>query len=141
MPTDLDGYAPEGWVDDALFRPEVRDAYRRLVAQGWTDALRALHPDERIYTFWKYFRNAFARDAGLRIDHLLLSPSLAGCLVAAGVDRDVRARERSSDHAPVWIELADADIGSARPAQRIELADADTGSARPAQRRRKARSG
>ena len=104
MPTDLDVYAPERWVDDALFRPEVRDAYRRLVAQGWTDALRALHPDERIYTFWKYFRNAFARDAGLRIDHLLLSPSLAGRLVAAGVDRDVRARERSSDHAPVWIE-------------------------------------
>jgi exodeoxyribonuclease-3 len=93
MPTDLDVYAPERWVDDALFRPEVRHAYHRLVAQGWTDALRALHPDERIYTFWKYFRNAFARDAGLRIDHLLLSPSLAGRLVAAGVDRDVRARE------------------------------------------------
>ena len=85
MPTELDVYAPERWVDDALFRPEVRDAYRRLVAQGWTDALRALHPDERIYTFWKYFRKAFARDAGLRIDHLLLSPSLAGRLVAAGV--------------------------------------------------------
>jgi exodeoxyribonuclease-3 len=94
MPTDLDVYAPERWVDDALFRPEVREAYRRLVAQGWgwTDALRALHPDERIYTFWKYFRNAFARDAGLRIDHLLLSPSLAGRLVAAGVDRDVASR-------------------------------------------------
>jgi exodeoxyribonuclease-3 len=106
MPTDLDVYAPERWVDDALFRPEVRDAYRRLVEQGWTDALRALHPGERIYTFWKYFRNAFARDAGLRIDHLLLSPLLAGRLVAAGVDREVRARERSSDHAPVWIELA-----------------------------------
>jgi exodeoxyribonuclease-3 len=86
--------------------------------QGWTDALRVLHPDERIYTFWKYFRNAFARDAGLRIDHLLLSPSLAGRLVAAGVDRDVRARERSSDHAPVWIEIADASAGSPRPAQR-----------------------
>jgi exodeoxyribonuclease-3 len=78
MPTDLDVYAPERWVDDALFRPEVREAYRRLVKQGWTDALRALHPGERIYTFWKYFRNAFARDAGLRIDHLLLGPSLAG---------------------------------------------------------------
>jgi hypothetical protein len=90
MPTDLDVHAPERWVNDALFRPEVRDAYRRLVAQGWTDALRALHPDERIYTFWKYFRNPFARDAGLRIDHLLLSPSLAGRLIAAGVDRDVR---------------------------------------------------
>jgi exodeoxyribonuclease-3 len=118
MPTDLDVYAPDRWADDALFRPEVRDPYRRLVAQGWTDALRALHPDERIYTFWKYFRNAFARDAGLRIDHLLLSPSLAARLVAAGVERDVRARERSSDHAPVWIELADADTGSARQAQR-----------------------
>jgi exonuclease III len=74
MPTDLDVYAPERWIDDALFRPEVRDANSRLVEQGWTDALRALHPGERIYTFWKYFRNAFARDAGLRIDHLLLSP-------------------------------------------------------------------
>jgi exodeoxyribonuclease III len=108
MPTELDVYAPERWVDDALFRPEVRDAYRRLVAQGWTDALRALHPDERIYTFWKYFRKAFARDAGLRIDHLLLSPSLAGRLGAAGVERDVRDREHASDHAPVWIELLDA---------------------------------
>jgi exodeoxyribonuclease-3 len=125
MPTDLDVYAPGRWVDDALYRPEVREAYRRLVAQGWTDALRALHPDERIYTFWKYFRNAFARDAGLRIDHLLPSPSLAGRLVAAGVERDVRAREHASDHAPVWIELADE----------------KTGSPRPPQRRRKARSG
>jgi exodeoxyribonuclease-3 len=86
----------------------VREAYRRLVEQGWTDALRALHPDERIYTFWKYFRNAFARNTGLRIDHFLLSPSIADRLVAAGVDRDVRGRERASDHAPVWIELADA---------------------------------
>jgi exodeoxyribonuclease-3 len=118
MPTDLDVYAPERWVDDALFRPEVRDAYRRLVEQGWTDGLRALHPDQPIYTFWKYFRNAFARDAGLRIDHLLLSPSLAGRLVAAGVDRDVRARERSSDHASVWIELADANTGLPRQARR-----------------------
>ena len=118
MPTDLDVYAPERWVDDALFRPEVRDAYRRLVAQGWTDALRAMHPGERIYTFWKYFRNAFARDAGLRIDHLLLSPSIAGRLVAAGVDRDVRAHDHASDHAPVWIEVADAK----RPTQRRRMA-------------------
>ena len=108
IPTDLDVYAPERWVDDALFRPEVQEAYRRLVGQGWTDALRALHPDQRIYTFWKYFRNAFGRNAGLRIDHLLLSPSVAGRLVAAGVDRDVRGREKASDHAPVWIKLADA---------------------------------
>jgi exodeoxyribonuclease-3 len=107
MPTDLDVYAPERWVDDALFRPEVREAYRRLIEQGWTDALRALHPGERIYTFWKYFRNAFARGAGLRIDHLLLSTSLADRLISAGVDRDVRGREHASDHAPAWIELAE----------------------------------
>jgi exodeoxyribonuclease III len=118
MPTDLDVYAPERWVDDALFRPEVRDAYRRLVEQGWTDALRALHPGERVYTFWKYFPNPFTRDAGLRIDHLLLSPSLAGRLAAAGVDREVRAREHSSDHAPAWIELADAKAGSRQRARR-----------------------
>jgi len=108
MPTDLDVYKPERWVDDALFRPEVRDAFHRLGAQGWTDALRTLHPGERIYTFWDYFRNAFGRDAGLRIDHLMLSPALAGRLVAAGVDRSVRAKEKTSDHAPTWIELTDA---------------------------------
>jgi exodeoxyribonuclease III len=107
MPTEIDVYAPERWVDDALFRPEVREAFRRLVSQGWTDALRALHRHERIYTFWKYFRNAFARDAGLRIDHLLLSPSLSGQLVAAGVDREVRARQHASDHAPAWVEITD----------------------------------
>src|SRR5215813_6761950 len=99
---------PERWVDDALFRPEVRDAYRLHVAQGWTDALRQLHPGERTYTFWKYFRNAFVRDAGLRIDHLLLSPPLAERLISAGVDRDGRGREHVSDHAPAWIELAGA---------------------------------
>lgn len=107
MPTDLDVYKPERWREDALFRPEVRKAFRDLEAQGWTDALRSLHPDERIYTFWKYFRNAFARDAGLRIDHLLLSPGLAGQLRAAGVDRKARGWEKSSDHAPTWVELAD----------------------------------
>jgi len=106
MPTELDVYAPERWVDDALFRPEVRAAYHELVAQGWTDALRRMHPDERIYTFWDYFRNRFARDAGLRIDHLLLSPDLAPSLRAADVDRDVRGWEKASDHAPTWVELA-----------------------------------
>ena len=105
MPTDLDVYAPERWRDDALFRPEVRAAYAQLIAQGWTDALRELDPGERIYTFWDYFRNAFARDAGLRIDHLLLSPGPAGRLKAAGVDREARGRERPSDHAPTWIRL------------------------------------
>ena len=105
MPTDLDVYKPERFTDNALFHPDVRAAYRRLVAQGWTDALRTLHPGTRIYTFWDYFRNAYARDAGLRIDHLLLAPSIARRLVAAGVDRDVRGREKTSDHAPTWIEL------------------------------------
>ena len=106
MPTDLDVYKPERWVDDALFRPEVRAAFHALIAQGWADALRTLHPGERIYTFWDYFRNAWGRNAGLRIDHLLLSPQVAGRLLAAGVDRDVRSWEKASDHAPAWIELA-----------------------------------
>jgi exodeoxyribonuclease-3 len=109
IPTELDVYAPERWRDDALFRPEVREAYRRLLAQGWTDALRTLHPEERIYTFWDYFRNAYARNAGLRIDHLLLSPSLADRLRGAGVDRHVRGWEKASDHAPVFIDLAEED--------------------------------
>lgn len=107
MPTDLDVYKPESWRDDALFRPEVREAFHRLTAQGWTDALRRLYPNERIYTFWDYFRNAFARNAGLRIDHFLLSPGLEKRLLAAGVDRDVRAKEKTSDHAPTWIELSE----------------------------------
>lgn len=107
MPTELDVYRPERWVDDALFAPEVREAWFRLVDQGWTDAIRMLHPDETIYTFWKYLRNAFARNAGLRIDHFLLDPSLVGRLAGAGVDLQVRAWEKTSDHAPVWIELSD----------------------------------
>jgi exodeoxyribonuclease-3 len=107
MPTELDVYAPERWVDDALFRPEVREAFANLRDQGWTDAVRKLHPKERIYTFWKYWRNAFQRDAGLRIDHFLLSPNLAKRLKACGVDREARSWEKSSDHAPVWIELKD----------------------------------
>jgi exodeoxyribonuclease-3 len=105
MPTELDVYKPENWVEDALFRPETRAAFKKLVDQGWTDAIRKLHPDEKIYTFWDYFRNAFGRNAGLRIDHFLLSPSAAPRLVAAGVDKDVRGWEKSSDHAPVWIQL------------------------------------
>jgi len=108
MPTELDVYKPERWVDDALFRPEVRGAFHRLLSQGWTDAVRALHPGERIYTFWDYFRNAWARNAGLRIDHLLLSPSIVGRLVSADVDRQVRGWEKASDHAPTWVELGDA---------------------------------
>jgi exodeoxyribonuclease-3 len=119
MPTEIDVYKPERWVDDALFRPEVREAFRVLVAQGWTDAVRALHPGERIYTFWDYFRNAFGRDAGLRIDHLLLSPAVASRLKAANVDRWVRGVEKTSDHAPTWIELTDStDHATRRPARR-----------------------
>jgi len=107
MPTELDVYKPERWVDDALFRPETREAFRTLVDQGWTDAIRKLYPKEVIYTFWDYFRNAYGRNAGLRIDHFLLSPQVSGRLVAAGVDKHVRGWEKSSDHAPTWIELAD----------------------------------
>jgi exodeoxyribonuclease-3 len=107
MPTELDVYKPERWVDDALFRPEVRTAFHNLVAQGWTDALRTLHPDEVIYTFFDYFRNAYGRNAGLRIDHFLLSSQLKGRLKAAEVDRHVRGWEKTSDHAPVWIEIED----------------------------------
>jgi exodeoxyribonuclease-3 len=118
MPTDLDVYKPERWLDDALFAPEARAAYVRLLDQGWTDALRTLHPNEPIYTFWDYFRNAFARNAGLRIDHLLLSPPLADRLVDAQVDIAVRSWEKSSDHAPVWIELADKAARRRRPSSR-----------------------
>lgn len=106
IPTDADVYKPERWRDDALMQPESRAAYQRLLAQGWTDAIRQLHPDEIVYTFWDYWRNAWARNAGLRIDHLLLSPSAAPRLIAAGVDTAVRGREGASDHAPAWIELA-----------------------------------
>jgi len=108
IPTDLDVYNPARWQTDALFLPEVRDAFHQLVAQGWTDALRTLHPDEKIYTFWDYFRNAWGRNAGLRIDHLLLNPLAARHLVAADVDRQVRGWEKPSDHAPTWIELSDS---------------------------------
>jgi exodeoxyribonuclease-3 len=105
IPTDADVYKPERWQNDALFQPEPRAQYVRLLKQGWTDAIRKLHPDERIFTFWDYWRNAFARDAGIRIDHLLLNPHAAKRLEAAGVDRHVRAREKASDHAPTWVEL------------------------------------
>ena len=107
MPTELDVYKPERWIDDALFRPEVREAFHNLVGQGWTDALRTMHPDEVIYTFFDYFRNAYGRNAGLRIDHFLLSPQLKNHLKAAQVDHHVRGWEKTSDHAPVWIEISD----------------------------------
>jgi exodeoxyribonuclease-3 len=105
VPTDLDAYKPERWVNDAVFFPESKDAYRRLLEQGWTDAIRHLHPNEGMFTYWDYFRNAFQRDAGIRMDHLLLNRPLARRLLAAGVDRHVRGWEKSSDHAPAWIEI------------------------------------
>ncbi|MFT3796354.1 exodeoxyribonuclease III [Flavobacterium sp.] len=105
MPTEQDVYKPKRWLNDALFRSEVRQAFHELVAQGWTDAIRTLYPDETIYTFWDYFRNAYQRNAGLRIDHFLLSPQLKNRLQSGGVDKHVRGWEKTSDHAPVWIEL------------------------------------
>lgn len=105
IPTDLDVYKPERWTEDALFVSDVRHAFDQLIAQGWVDALRAIYPAEKIYTFWDYFRRAFDRDAGLRIDHFLLNRRAAGRLVQAGVDRGARALPKTSDHAPVWIEL------------------------------------
>jgi exodeoxyribonuclease-3 len=107
VPTDFDIYNPRSWLKDALLQPESREAYKRLLAQGWTDSIRHLHPDEPIYTFWDYFRNAWGRNAGLRIDHLLLSLAAAPRLQSAGVDRDVRGREGASDHAPTWVVLDD----------------------------------
>lgn len=105
IPEEIDAAKPQNWVNDALFFPESREAYRKLVAQGWTDALRKLYPNDSIYTFWDYFRNAYARNSGIRIDHFLLSAQLAKRLKAGNVDRDVRGWEKTSDHAPTWIEL------------------------------------
>lgn len=107
VPTDSDIYsATSSWKDDALLQPAARAAYAQLLALGFTDAVRKLHPEQRMYTFWDYLRNAWGRDAGLRIDHLLLSPPLVPRLRAAGVDKEERGRPHASDHAPIWIELA-----------------------------------
>lgn len=105
VPTDFDIYPTESWDNDALLQPESRAAFQRLMKQGWTDAVRALHPDQPMYSFWDYMRNRWPRDAGLRLDFILLSADLAKCLSAAGVDRQVRGRENASDHAPVWVTL------------------------------------
>jgi exodeoxyribonuclease III len=105
-PTDLDIYQTNSWRNDALIQSESRAAFKKPVGRSWTDALRHLHPDERIYTFWHYMRDRWQRDAGLRLDHLLLSPNLRDRLEDAGVNRDVRGREGASDHAPVWIRLS-----------------------------------
>jgi exodeoxyribonuclease-3 len=107
VPSDgvADIYNPRSWLKDALLQPESRNAYQRLLAQGWTDAIATQHPGKRMYTFWDYFRQHWQRNAGLRIDHLLLNTAAARRLKHSGVDRDVRGADKPSDHAPVWITL------------------------------------
>jgi exodeoxyribonuclease-3 len=118
VPTDFDIYNPKSWRKDALLQPESRAAYAKLLKQGWVDVLRALHPEEQIFTFWDYFRNHWSRNAGLRIDHVLLNKAAASRLRSAGVDRWVRGESHASDHAPVWVELAEkrtASVARKRP--------------------------
>ncbi|NIJ33811.1 exodeoxyribonuclease III [Sphingomonas oligoaromativorans] len=106
IPTDLDTFSVSAMASDALMQPESRAAFRSLIHQGWTDAIRARHPEPaRMYSFWDYQAGAWARDAGFRIDHLLLSPQAADRLVDANIDKHVRGREKASDHAPAWVEL------------------------------------
>ena len=105
-PIAFDIYPTKSWDQDALIQPKSRAAFKSLVAQGWTDAIRTLHPSKPMFTFWDYKRNRWPRDAGLRLDHLLLSPNLAPRLKKAGVDRLVRGEEGASDHAPAWVTLS-----------------------------------
>jgi len=105
VPTDFDIYNPRSWLKNALLQPEPRALYQRLLAQGWTDAIKAKHPDERVYTFWDYLRQAWQRNAGMRLDHILLSGGLAAGLRDAGADAWVRGLPAASDHAPAWVEI------------------------------------
>jgi exodeoxyribonuclease-3 len=118
VPTDADIYDPKSWRKDALLQPETRALYERLLAQGWTDAIRQRYPGEPVYTFWDYFRQHWQRNAGLRIDHLLLNRQLAPALVGAGVDSWVRGLEKASDHAPTWVTLDLAKVGKAAKSKR-----------------------
>ena len=119
VPTERDIYATRSYDNDALVQPESRAAFRRLLDQGWTDAIRAMHPDATIYTFWDYMRKRWERNAGLRIDHLLLNPPLAARLVAAGVDKSVRGETGASDHAPVWIDVRGAAAARSKVGRRV----------------------
>jgi len=142
VPTDFDIYNPKSWRRDALLQPESREAYERLLSQGWTDALRTLHPQEPKFTFWDYFRNHWQRDAGLRIDHLLLNRMLAPRLRSAGVDRWVRGEPKASDHAPAWIEIDAARLegeGAGRSGTSRKRAVRSTPAGRPARRKTAAR--
>jgi exodeoxyribonuclease-3 len=128
VPTDADIYNAWAWRWDAVMQPETRDAYARLLAQGWTDAVRHLHPKEKMYTFW-VDAHAFRRNAGFRMDFLLLSAALRARLQDANVDAAYRGRERPSDHAPVWVTLAEASTGAVRSRKRsasvpVKVADA-----------------
>ena len=122
VPTPFDIYDTHSYDKDALVQPKSRAAFQRLLAQGWTDAIRTLHPDDRIYTYWDYMRNRWPRDAGLRLDHLLLSPDLAKRLAASGVDRAVRGEPNASDHAPAWVELRAMTTRRKAPAKRARVA-------------------
>jgi len=126
VPTDADIYNTRSWLKNALLQPQARACYSRLLEQGWTDALRTLHPSERIYTFWDYFRRHWETDSGLRIDHLLLNPVVAPRLADAGVDRWVRGEKGASDHAPTWIVL-----DAAPPARRRSVKKAPSVATRP----------
>ncbi|WP_298932394.1 exodeoxyribonuclease III [uncultured Ramlibacter sp.] len=117
VPTDFDIYNPKSWRKDALLQPESRACYQELLGQGWTDAIRHLYPEEPAFTFWDYFRQHWQRNAGLRIDHLLLSPALLPCLQEAGVDSWVRGQPHASDHAPAWVEL-DLSLLAPKPRKR-----------------------
>jgi len=141
VPTTRDIYPGNSYTDNALLQPESRAAFRRILDQGWTDAIRKMHPDAPMYTFWDYLRNRWPRDAGLRIDHLLLSPKCAKRMVDAGVDRDIRGKEGASDHAPAWVTLRDdpkPQRNSARPAtkgaRKLRKASARTEQTKPARR-------
>jgi len=105
VPTDFDIYNARSWLKDALLQPETRECYQRLLSQGWIDAVRALFPDQRVYTFWDYFRQHWEKNSGLRIDHLLLNPAVKTQLADAGVDTWVRGQPAASDHAPTWVRL------------------------------------
>ena len=107
-PTEIDIYPTKSWKKDALVQPAAREAFGKLVQNGWTDAIRSLNPDKRIYTFWTYWRNRFEPDHGLRLDHLLLSGELRRRILKGGVDRKIRGRENASDHAPAWIEISES---------------------------------
>jgi len=105
VPTDEDIYSTRSWKKDALLQPESRECFQRLLEQGWVDAIRRLYPDKPVYTFWDYFRQHWQTNSGLRIDHLLLSPSISKHLMDGGVDLWVRDEPKASDHAPTWVEL------------------------------------